>query len=217
MKQYRRRQRATMGQRMVRIGLVLIILWCLGFAGYLAAIPLPPRYGTVDKEEADAIVVLTGGAERLQEGLRLLSAHRAQKLFLTGVMQGVTLDHIFSSTEIMPALRPDRDTVKCCIELGYEAGNTIGNADETALWLAERGYSSIFLVTANYHMNRALLEFRTALPWIKIIPHPAFPEEVLDRYWFVKPRILSLLVNEYNKYLAALSRHAWLSLKGARG
>jgi uncharacterized SAM-binding protein YcdF (DUF218 family) len=62
------------------------------------------------------------------------------------------------------------------------------------------------LVTANYHMLRSLLEFRRKVPGLTVVPNPVFPGEVRDPYWFVKPRTLLLIINEYHKYLVALGR-----------
>jgi uncharacterized SAM-binding protein YcdF (DUF218 family) len=101
---------------------------------------------------------------------------------------------------------PSAEELACCVTLGYEAGNTVGNADEGTEWLRSNGAGSVRLVTANYHMLRSLLEFRRKAPDISVVPNPVFPGEVRDPHWFVKPRTLLLLINEYHKYLFALGR-----------
>ncbi len=151
----------------------------------------------------DAIVVLTGGSQRVQAGLQLLAAGKAKKLFVSGV---------YHSTDVAALLHVQRqspDAVQCCIVLGHTADNTYGNALETAAWMQQEGYHSLRLVTANYHMRRALLEFTRAMPEAQIIPHPVFPDAVRERWW-AWPGTLDLIIGEYDKYLWALVR-PWFS------
>ena len=70
-----------------------------------------------------------------------------------------------------------------------------------------QGYSSLRLVTAAYHMPRSLLEFSSAMPGMRIEPHPVFPEHVKQEYWWAWPGTMALMVSEYNKYLVASLRH----------
>lgn len=151
----------------------------------------------------DAIVVLTGGSQRVQTGLQLLAAGKAKKLFVSGVYHG---------TDVAALLRVQRqspDAVQCCLVLGHTADNTYGNALETAAWMRQEDFHSLRLVTANYHMRRALLEFSRAMPETRIIPHPVFPDTVRERWW-AWPGTLDLIIGEYDKYLWALVR-PWLS------
>ena len=88
--------------------------------------------------------------------------------------------------------------------LGYSAGDTAGNARETAEWMAKEGFASLRLVTANYHMRRSLLEFRRVMPGIALIPHPVFPPNFKGEKWWRWPGTASLILSEYSKYLVAL-------------
>lgn len=152
--------------------------------------------------ETDAIVVLTGGSRRLNEGLTLLLRGRAKKLFVSGVHRGVDV------AELLRAAQQSPHEVQCCIALGYEADNTAGNAAETARWMKEQGYRSLRLVTSGYHMRRALLEFRAAMPDAAILPHPVFPDTFPARNWWTRGGNLALAAGEYTKYLAAALRLA---------
>jgi uncharacterized SAM-binding protein YcdF (DUF218 family) len=148
----------------------------------------------------DAIVVLTGGSERVAEGIALLASGSARLLFVTGVPEGVTGETLLSSVgtnerELLPR-----------IVLGHAAQDTAGNAAETAEWVQREGITSVRLVTANYHMPRSLLEFRRAMPNIPILPNPVFPDSFKDREWWRWPGTLGLMVREYDKYLMALLR-----------
>jgi uncharacterized SAM-binding protein YcdF (DUF218 family) len=151
----------------------------------------------------DAIVVLTGGSQRVQSGLQLLTAGKAKKLFVSGVYHGTDV------TALLHAQRQSPDSVQCCIVLGHSADNTYGNAQETAAWMRQEGYRSLRLVTASYHMRRALLEFERAMPEARIIPHPVFPDAVRRERWWAWPGTLDLIIGEYDKYLWALVR-PWL-------
>ena len=91
-----------------------------------------------------------------------------------------------------------------CIELGYEADNTRGNAAETAAWMRAEKFHSLRLVTASYHMPRSLLEFSRAMPDIRIVPNPVFPKGI-NRAWWLNPHAALLIVGEYMKYLFALT------------
>ena len=114
--------------------------------------------------------MLTGGPLRLKEGLALLTEGRAGKMLVSGVNRGVELPELLRVAGTAPL------SVACCVELGYAADNTAGNADETRAWMAKEGFSSLRLVTANYHMPRSLLEFRRAMPAARIVPHPVLPD-----------------------------------------
>jgi uncharacterized SAM-binding protein YcdF (DUF218 family) len=152
----------------------------------------------------DAIVVLTGGSQRVQSGLQLLTAGKAKKLFVSGVYHGTDV------AALLHAQRQSPEAVQCCIVLGHIADNTYGNAAETAAWMRQEGYRSLRLVTASYHMRRALLEFTRAMPEVRIVPHPVFPDTVRQERWWAWPGTLDLIIGEYDKYLWALVR-PWLS------
>jgi uncharacterized SAM-binding protein YcdF (DUF218 family) len=193
-----RRVRAKWPAALGTVLVILALLWAGGlvlFARTVAAYPPDPP-GTTD-----AIVVLTGGSERLAVALKLLAEHRAQKLFVSGVNHGVDVAAILKANGAEP------EEVECCIALGYSADNTQGNARETADWVRAQNFTSIRLVTANYHMPRSLLEFRFAMPEIAIVPHPVLPETFKKDDWFLWPGTLSLMISEYHKYLLALIRH----------
>jgi len=150
-------------------------------------------------QPTEAIVVLTGGSERLSTGLDLLMAGKGKKLLISGVPQEVNLKNILAKHSVSQELRD------CCILLGHAADNTVGNADETRAWMAAEKYVSLRLVTAHYHMPRSLLIFKQALPGIEIVPHPVIPDSVKLRDWWTRSGTASLLIAEYNKYLYVLA------------
>jgi uncharacterized SAM-binding protein YcdF (DUF218 family) len=189
------------GRRVVHLLLLVLVVWLVGFLAFAAAIP--PKVHDPDKP-VDAIVVLTGGDVRLAEGFALLDRGLAKKLLISGVSNGVDLPALLQTLNGSP--QPNPAVLECCVTLGYDARSTEGNARESLKWLSDNGFKSIRLVTANYHMNRSLLEFRRAMPGIEIVPNPVFPRQMQDPYWFTRPGTLYLLFNEYDKYLAAAAR-----------
>jgi uncharacterized SAM-binding protein YcdF (DUF218 family) len=189
------------GRRILHAFLLLLVLWLAGFLAFAAAIPATVR----DSERpVDAIVVLTGGDVRLAEGFALLDRGVAKKLLISGVSAGVDMPALLQTLNGAP--QPSQAVLDCCVTLGYDARSTEGNARESLRWLGENGFTTIRLVTANYHMNRSLLEFRRVMPQIAIIPNPVFPRQVQEPYWFARPGTVFLLFNEYHKYLVAAAR-----------
>ena len=178
------------------VGLLLVLY---GF-GFLWFTTLLPAAGDSDGRGTDAIVVLTGGSDRLAVALDLLIADKGRKLFVSGVYRGVDVRQLLDLSQHSP------EDLSCCVVLGYEADNTRGNANETAAWIKSEGFTSLRLVTATYHMPRSLLEFRRTMPEVEIVPHPVFTESFKRDDWWLWPGSSSLLISEYTKYLVALAR-----------
>jgi uncharacterized SAM-binding protein YcdF (DUF218 family) len=190
-----RRRRRWLGMPLAALVLVMA-LWAAGFVWFAATMPSEVE----DPASAtDAVVVLTGGRQRIDSGLALLADGKAKKLFISGVNPAVRLSELLHLSPKMP------EWVECCIVLGRTADDTVGNAEETAEWMQREGFTSLRLVTAAYHMRRSLLEFRRAMPAAVIVPHPVFPENVKAAWW-AWPGTASLVATEYGKYLAALFR-----------
>lgn len=175
--------------------------WLSGFIWY--ALDVPEHVDDV-MSSTDAIVVLTGGSERLDSGLTLLHRKMARTLFVSGVHRGVEVEELLRLSH--QKLAPE----DCCIVLGYAANNTIGNALETSAWMHAEGFHSLRLVTSNYHMRRSLMEFGYAMPDIVIIPHPVFALTVKQNWW-LWPGTAHLIALEYIKFIAGILRH-WIEL-----
>ncbi|WP_193367198.1 YdcF family protein [Pelagibius marinus] len=184
-------------RRLVVVTLLLTLAYGIGFLWFTTLMPTQVDDG---RRQTDAIVVLTGGSDRLGVALDLLSAKMGRKLFVSGVYHGVDVRQLLDLSQHSP------EDLSCCVVLGYEADNTRGNAVETAAWMKEQGFTSLRLVTATYHMPRSLLEFRRFMPDIEVVPHPVFPEHFRSDDWWLWPGSSSLLITEYSKYLVALVR-----------
>ncbi len=165
--------------------------WAGGLLWFASTIPTAVEDG---ETRTDAIVVLTGGSERIETGLALLSRGLADRLFVSGVGEQVKPSDILPRASTVPVELRDNITV------GTAASDTPGNAVETAVWARTAGVHSIRLVTAAYHMRRSLLEFHTAMPDVAIVPHAVFPANVKTDWWRW-PGTASLIAREYSKYV----------------
>ncbi len=193
----RKRGRGTAAIIFVIVLAGVLIAGLFSFAGNL------PRRVENPNGKTGAIVVLTGGSERLATGFALLSQGQAEKLFISGVNRS-------TSREAIRTRAGAAERFECCVVIGRDALNTEGNAEETAAWMKAQGYTSLRVVTASYHMPRSLLEMRRAMPGVTLVPHPVFPRRVKIESWWRSPGTASLLATEAGKYWAATVR-AWIS------
>lgn len=153
-----------------------------------------------DISPAQAIVVLTGGQFRIEAAFALLANQKAQKLLISGVNPDA------SETALSRATGLDKNLFACCVDVGYEAKDTVGNAMETVLWLRRNGYKSLILVTNNYHMPRSVLELRRIDPTLDIRPYSVVNTDLTGGKWMNKADTVRVLLGEYIKYLGAKMR-----------
>ena len=171
-----------------------------GFLWFLRAAAAPPAD---PGRRTEGIAVLTGGAERVETGLRLLLADGAARLIVSGAHRDATLADLVRFAGLAPEVA---DRVASRVTLGHAAASTRGNAAEIAAWAREGGIGSVRVVTAGYHMPRALLELRRAMPPdAALLPHPVVPASL--RAPAAGPRVWRLLAGEYLKLIGA-----WLGL-----
>jgi uncharacterized SAM-binding protein YcdF (DUF218 family) len=179
-----------------------VLAWLGGFAWFVrAAIPPEAERAQAVGEtaaRADGIVVLTGGADRILAGVALLRAGRARVMLISGVGHGADLPALLRGTGIDPA--PLAPSLMQRISLGRAATSTAGNAAETSDWVRAQGLGSLLVVTASYHMPRALIELGRSLPGVTLVPIPVLPP-ALRRAGSLST--LRLLAGEYTKWLAA--------------
>ncbi len=107
---------------------------------------------------ADAIFVLTGGEGRIQEGFRAWTGGAARELYILGVGRGVPISRFVPEGSRISAEALSRMHVEGWSE------NTLENAFSAKSAVVEGKYSSVILVTSDYHVPRAYLAFRTVLP-----------------------------------------------------
>jgi len=187
--------------------LVIAMIWAAGLLEFADRIG---RSTPADEPApADGIVALTGGSDlRLEAAANLLEGGKGKRLLLSGVNRQATRGDLWNVTG---AAKPLFD---CCVDLGFTAADTLGNARETAQWAKAMDYHSLVLVTADYHMPRALIELRSAMPGATIAPYPVATPSLDAHRWAATSLGAKRMVVEYCKYLAILAREATLGLGG---
>ena len=175
---------------------LLVVLACLQH--FALTLPQPDK---MLPGKTDGLVVPTGGQARIQEGLRLLHGGAASRMLITGVGQDVSKQVL--ATELR--LTADHlQTFTCCVDIDKVALDTKGNAKAALIWAENRKFSTLRLVTANYHLPRAHLEFSRLLPHHKVTGWPVMPPDLQARDWYWHWPTVRLLTREYAKYLFAL-------------
>lgn len=174
----------------------LITLWAIGFLCYACYISFIQKNEDVS---ADAIVILTGSSQRIENGIDLLRNGHAPKLLVSGVDSKLSVNAFASTYNLSPKLMKS-------ITLDYAATNTAENAQEAKKWLADRDATSIILVTANYHLPRSAIEFHAVLPNMTIYLHSvASDEDNSFPLWpfTAKPKFM---LTEYHKIYISICR-----------
>ncbi|MEO1280721.1 MAG: YdcF family protein [Pseudomonadota bacterium] len=171
---------------------------CLLLFGFVVFANAAMRDSDASMVSADGIVVLTGAQHRIKEGMRLLNMGQGQRLLISGV------NRVTKRRDIKRLLNGHADRFDCCVDLGYEARNTRGNAHEIANWAADRSFSKLIVVTSNYHMPRAMAEVGSAFPAAQLTPHVVVPVALREGPWWLNGQATKLLAYEYVKYLPAV-------------
>jgi uncharacterized SAM-binding protein YcdF (DUF218 family) len=164
----------------------VVLAWSIGFAWFLHLAGEPARL----PPHADGIVAFTGGPDRVETALRLLTERRADRLLLSGIGGGAELSELakLAGTPALP--------IAARVTMGRHAMTTRGNAIETAAWAQANSVHSLLVVTTAYHMPRAISELARMIPDVELYPVPVMPNQSVP---------LPVLTEEYTKYLAAIS------------
>jgi uncharacterized SAM-binding protein YcdF (DUF218 family) len=181
------RRLVVTGLALAMIGIALAL--AVGFAWFSRQIDMP---GGEAPAHVDGIVAFTGGAERVETALRLLAQGRAERLLLSGIGGGAELPELAHHAGV------DSLPLASRITIGRSATTTHGNAWETAAWARAGGIRSLLVVTASYHMPRALAELGRALPEARLYPLPVMAPERREHDGVP----LRLVAEEYLKFLA---------------
>jgi len=166
----------------LRFFAAVLLVYAFGFLGFAVSLPKP-----VAGETTDAVIVLTGGPGRIARGLDVVKQGLAKEMFVSGV------DPEVRPAEFAAEFDVSRRTMECCVKLGYLAVDTRSNAGEAAQWLKENEFTSVRLVTTDWHMARASSEFEETLP----------PDMRVVADAVASHPDLATLYLEYNKLLAA--------------
>jgi len=180
----------------VAAGLVLSA-FLAGFVVFvITVVNLEPSSGV----QADGIVVLTGGERRLSVAVALLSNKRGKRLLISGANPVATRHELFQRSGL------SADLFKCCVDVGYDAHDTSGNAFETKAWARANNFSRLIIVTSSYHMPRSLTEFGRAMPDVSLVPSPVLPRK--SNYWWADVTKARVIFSEDVKFLPSAARFA---------
>lgn len=175
----------------LRLGALLLLLYAIGFVSFAVTLGKPSRDGVV----TDAVVVITGGSGRFEQGIDVLSQRKARRMLVAGA------DPLVTKQDLVQRLGGREQLLNCCVDLGSESVDTRSNAEEAFRWLKRHRFRSVRLITSDWHMRRARYEFRKVFA---------------DRYEIVADSVrtepsFTTLFAEYNKYV--LRRAAvWLDI-----
>ena len=180
-------------RRRLLVGLCLLGLgaWSAGLGWFM----LDARRPAAIPPHADGIVALTGGQGRIEQSLALLAQGYGDRLLISGGDRHATLgDFLRRQPPPVPLALWTHTT------LGHQAASTLGNADETATWVHEYGMKSVIVVTAGYHIRRAMLEIARTIPDVRLYGYPIRSPALRHP---LHPGTIRLMVVEYDKWLLA--------------
>jgi len=175
--------------------LLTIAMLGMGLAGYTGYVLLASER---EPDPADAIVVVTGGAGRLEKAIDLLKQEKGKRLLISGVHPGyspITLERRYKLT---------KNQIACCVDLDSRALNTVANATQTAEWARRYGFESLIIVTSAYHMPRTMLEMRRAAPDIRLQGQLVTRSDRALLTRLFDWNNVHLLTKEYGKLLGAI-------------
>ena len=138
-------------------------------------------------------IVLTGGDNRVKKSLKIFFSikNKNKNLFISGVGKGFNKMTLKKLTQKNPHYNK---IIDCCIQIEGISRNTFSNAVESLKWVKSKKINSFVLLTNNYHMPRAILEFKSIFKDIKITPYVFIDENKI--WWKTKINYIS----EYFKY-----------------
>ena len=140
------------------------------------------------------VVVLTGGKNRIEKGVDILSKGYGDKLLISGVFMPSEIEAKFSLE------REKKELFKCCVSFDQKSKNTLENAEEVEKWLNQnKDIKSIILVSSYYHLPRSMMILEKKIKSdVKIYPTPAIQKNNFENQILFH---LKLIISEYFKVL----------------
>jgi uncharacterized SAM-binding protein YcdF (DUF218 family) len=135
-------------------------LWLLCLFGFGSIYPhySASHLPSSGSSKFDAIFVLAGGEKRIATGLDAFKEKRGEQLFVLGTA------HSALPQTIIPGYAELTEQERRRIHIEGWSETTIENAVSAKGIVNEHGLRSLILVTSDYHMPRAYLALRNAIP-----------------------------------------------------
>ena len=200
----RRRTRLALGA-----GGIALVLLGAGFLAFVLDLPdpadvSPERLAFAGSGPAGIVALTGGGGARIAQAVALHEAGLGARVFVSGVNPAITKADLAGGANLGSA-----ETFACCVDLGPYAKTTKGNALEARGWARSRGYTTIYLVTSNFHLPRARAELATLAPELTIIGVPVDSRSVPAESWALRPSSWWVLAKESAKLTVVRARGAW--------
>ena len=165
-----------------------------------------------NNKESLNIVILTGGTNRIKDGLKIIEDFKKSKktnykILVSGTGMGFTKSSL--KKKLGPNFNPK--LIQCCVDLDSVSKNTFTNASETFKWTRKNDIKEFILITSNYHMPRAILEFKNIMPKLKIYTYAIIPKKHNIENWLNSYETFNLIFTEYCKYIFASLRIRFFS------
>ncbi|WP_455474029.1 YdcF family protein [Bartonella sp. B30(2025)] len=176
--------------------LMIMVCFCIGFVIFSEKTDQLQPQDPLPK--ADAIIVLTGGENRIKTGINLLKQGLGSRLLISGVNTTTNSDSLIYTNHI------DYSLFTCCIDIGDKAINTKGNAEESTAWIRKYNYKTVYIVTHDYHMWRSLRELKYLMPDINFISYPVKNNDIENTIQQINR--IRILASEYIKTIGVYIR-----------
>jgi uncharacterized SAM-binding protein YcdF (DUF218 family) len=166
-------------------------------------------------QPVDAIVVFAGGVgesgkagggyqERVKTAVDLYRAGLAKHLIFSS---GYTF--VFQEAEVMKDLAVSHGVPDSAVLIEDTASNTYENVRRVADILRAHGWSRVMLVSAPYHMRRALGTWRKQAPDVRVVPVPVAQSQFYAHAWGPTVEQIRGILHEYAG-LASYWMRGWL-------
>ena len=132
--------------------ILLILLFFLYFFKYVINVNNSTK-NSYENKSYDAAIVLTGDKYRINKGLELINKNIVDNLLISGVNKNI------NKNLIQQKFTNSKTIFDCCIEIENISRNTFENARESYSWMKNKNFNSLIIITSNYHLPRAQLEF----------------------------------------------------------
>lgn len=163
----------------------VFILDVLGFVFFYLNFPAESDRFSI--HDVDAVVVFTGGSNRIESVINLISDGLHVPTLITGVHPSVSEESLLK--DLTERERGD-------VDIDYQAQTTRDNVDVTLKWMHKKNVNNLGLVTSHYHIPRSLMLFKQANYLDEVHVYPVIPSNAS----------LPFLFREYHKFLLASVR-----------